>query len=453
MFGNFLDKMDSWVGRSFLIGAYLPFLIFGIANILMAQLLYPEQLHTIVHRLTTDLLGPIDATFAFLAICAILAYVTLPFVRIMIGAMRGDFFFRPLRSWLLADQRKIARSLEQDYDETGDASLELNDENVNRLRNRLRAAKEAGQKLGMSTPLPEREVKGRYQGFRRLWGIGPSVDVRIAVAQANVSALVKKRDTRKPIRLDELERAVDALDPALRAYCAEKTLLIAGEPADRRAADRLYRIYADLMDVMVYARDHSRIEYMRARKRKNDETSSADFFPTSFGNRYAALANYFDRRFNIDLEFLLPILQIVVQNDANASTALGRAQQQLEFAVRIFIFVIVFTASWLVLAGLRPGAAAATLAVGTAGFFGVMLTYEIIAASLRSFAETTRAVFVLKRFDLLKALHMPIPATWAEEKVIWDNLSRQLQWNLAPETSEAKQTKPPLTYSNPSDAK
>jgi hypothetical protein len=48
---------------------------------------------------------------------------------------------------------------------------------------------------------------------------------------------------------------------------------------------------------------------------------------------------------------------------------------------------------------------------------------------------------------------MPIPATWAEEKVIWDNLSRQLQWNLAPETSEAKQTKPPLTYSNPSDAK
>ena len=66
--------------------------------------------------------------------------------------------------------------------------------------------------------------------------------------------------------------------------------------------------------------------------------------------------------------------------------------------------------------------------IGTLGFVACAAWLEIVGASYRSFAELVREIIVLKQFDVLTALRLPLPATWEEEKDIWQRSAYQLKW-------------------------
>src|SRR5271166_3930810 len=92
MFSSVLDKLDTWIGRNFLVASFFPFFLFGVANIFMAQFILPGKVAEIVAFFSSGYFGPINATFGLLAACAILAYITNPFVRLLTEGIEGQLF-------------------------------------------------------------------------------------------------------------------------------------------------------------------------------------------------------------------------------------------------------------------------------------------------------------------------------------------------------------------------
>jgi hypothetical protein len=411
MFGSFLDKLDNWVGRNFIVGSYLPFLVFAAANVLMAQVFFPDQLNLAFRRVQISDIGPLDATFAFLSVSAILAYITGPLIDLMSNMLRGRYWPVPARMkrWLIAEQGARDDELAAEVRKTADASLASNRQD--KLTKRLKAAQQIGEALGSAT----------------------AVDA-INAASASLEPLRLKRAHREGVPASEVDSAVGAMEGALRANSWNSPKLVRlgldnpAVEAEVANSDRLFGLYKDTIDLIAYTNEHAEIEYTAALNLRQIEFSRSDVYPTKFGNRYAALMYYFDSRFNIDLDFFLPVLKSVVQPDKDAADLLAKAQQQLEFAIRTFVFILFFTATWLCLTAIHPGSYLVVPIVGSLGFLGVLSALAIIHASFASFGDAVRTLCILKRFEILKALHMPLPADWGEEKSTWKMVNYQLQW-------------------------
>lgn len=409
MFGSFLDKLDSWIGRSFIVGSYLPFLVFTAANVLTAQIFYPDKVKTIFEWARITNLGLLDATFSFLAVSAILAYVTSPLVGIMSNALRGQYFSGWVRRRLLDEQQARRVELENNVESTGLDSI--NNDRETTLKERLRAATQTGERLGTATAID-------------------SIDA----ADSSLEKLRVKRGHRDSVSPQDVDEAVAAVEAALQVNCWNATKLVRadlegpGAAAEINNSKRLVKLYKEMIDLIAYARGYADVEYTLARSRKQIEFSQSDIHPTLFGNRYAALTYYFENRFNIDLDFILPVLRAVVQNDKEAAEALTKAQQQMEFAIRTYVFIILFTIIWLILVLFHRGSYLAVPIIGTIGLIAAVSALAIIHASFTSFGDAVRAISILKRFDILDALHMPLPANWEEEKSTWRIVNGQLQW-------------------------
>jgi hypothetical protein len=78
MFGQVLDKLDTWVGRSFLLASFFPFLIFLGANALMGQVMTPELTKYVMSSFSDY--GPISGLAVWIAAAAAVAYVTDPLI-------------------------------------------------------------------------------------------------------------------------------------------------------------------------------------------------------------------------------------------------------------------------------------------------------------------------------------------------------------------------------------
>ena len=174
---------------------------------------------------------------------------------------------------------------------------------------------------------------------------------------------------------------------------------------------------------------------------ERDTAFSIDELPsTEFGNQAAALRSFFQKRFKLDFEFFWPIVQTVLQADQKTVEVLVNAKQKLDFCIRVFLYTIVFTATWLVIMPFTAEWKLAVPLLGTCGFAAAAVWLEIIHASYRSFSEQVRSIVILKRFEVLKGLHYQLPGSWEEEKKTWDRITNQLRWGACEE---------PITYQHP----
>jgi hypothetical protein len=108
--------------------------------------------------------------------------------------------------------------------------------------------------------------------------------------------------------------------------------------------------------------------------------------------------------------------------------ALTNAKQKLHFCVRILLYTITFTAIWLLVGVLRADRAWVVLALGTGGLAFSALWLEMVQANYRSLSDLIRSVVILKRFEVLKTLHQPLPQDWEAEQAAWNDLTTQLRW-------------------------
>lgn len=411
MFGSVLEKLDGWFGQSFIVASLLPVLMFGGANILMLQFLFPETLKATLAYFASWPFAPLGATAALLIVCAILAYATDPWAQLTINVLRGVKWPKSLSALGVADQNNKLRAIEEDMSRSAALRRLLTEKRCEALKTKLIDARVRGIAVGAiskATTIPD--------------------------AERAVHDIEQVRDRGETITMPALEKATDALAAALAVNCANPSKL---EVADLRSGveekqcERLGELFDGLKELIDYARKRGKSGWTAAVNRRNSEMPRTTVAPTQLGNSFAALDDYLDEIFAIDIDFFLPIIRMIVAKDKDASGQLGRAQQRLDFAARTLVLVILFTAIWLTVLVVSPKSGIAVAVVGTGGVIVGTLVIEVIKASFDSYSETIRAVCILKRFDVLTALHMKLPGDWATEQSLWKLVNEQLQWGSA----------------------
>jgi hypothetical protein len=409
VFGQVLEKLDAWFGRSFLLASYFPWLIFAAANVGMAWLITPAAAREAASLFTGSVIGAAGAALTCLAVVAAIAYVTDPLIGRMTGFLEGTYFPRRVTEWLTTQQSQLARALEK---------------------------REAAAKRERAAMRPHRRgLRGKIDAaLSRGVEIGAIIDTDlIAAARTKIAGLTRLESRQRPIPAKDLESAIEALVEALERNSADPSSLkilndAAAEPKQCAELNGLYRTARRLIR---YAHQKSLGGDTGALDEKLREMPEDAVSATRFGNEAAAFRGRFERLLAFDFEFFWPIFQaaLLKSDDDKSSQPIANARQHLEFCTRIFWLTAAFTAIWLVLAAMAARSVLAVPLIGTIGLLAAALWLNIAYASYRSFADVAFSLVMLRRFDVLKALHIPLPATWEEEKKTWDALESQLRWS------------------------
>jgi hypothetical protein len=406
MVGQILDKLDSWVGKSFLLASFFPFLIFVAANIAMVHLLVPEAAKYLSSAFSGSIYGSISATGVGLAGLAALAYLLDPLVGVVTRLLEGAYFPRCVAGWLASDYAGYLRDLRQREQDAAKRATDI-----------------IGREKALGDEFRAKQAVGDAIGAIRDRGL-------IAQAAAALRPLQSMQERQQGIGLGQLESAADALKKALEANCIDKKRLAQGENAED--SEKLNFLNKSMGDIIVYARQNALDERDRTIDERLRSYSSNETPSTKFGNLAAALRGFCDETFNLDFEFLWPVVQIVSQGDQGITNSLANAKQKLDFCIRILMFSAVFTAIWLVVATFVAQSIYVVPVIGACGFVAAMIWLEFVHENYKSFAELVRTVIILKRFEVLKMMHYKMPSNWTEERDGWETISAQLKWRSYP---------------------
>ena len=142
--------------------------------------------------------------------------------------------------------------------------------------------------------------------------------------------------------------------------------------------------------------------------------------PTTLGNVLRAAEEIAGSRYGLDTVVTWPRLYPLLSDKLR--TILDDQRNQLDFAARFCVIFLIFTAISTVLLfkhGWWLSIPAITLALA-------WLSYRAAVAAGLAYGKGIKAAYDLHRFDLLKALHLPLPPNLEIEKQCNNKLSRFL---------------------------
>lgn len=147
--------------------------------------------------------------------------------------------------------------------------------------------------------------------------------------------------------------------------------------------------------------------------------------PTHLGNVLRAAEDYPVTAYGMDAVFwwprLMPLLPEAVQR--GIVDALTPLLALLNLATLIGL-VAVSSSAYLWRNGVGSWQGSAGVLIG--GLVLARLAYLGAVTQAREYGQRLRAAFDLYRFDLLKALHLPLPASPQQERVLWGRLAAWL---------------------------
>lgn len=405
-FGQIVGTIDSWLGRSFLLARFFPWLLFALANLGVAALEFPGVRVWALAAFRAESLTEraLDAALLLSAV-AVVAYTLSPATQAVTRLLEGEglprWIVEPL---LLFQSRERERLFER-----GEVFFQR--------RTALRAA--------MS-------VEGRL-GRARAGGVALAAITDVAAidaASAAVERLQARRYLHRHIDAGDLGRTVELVAVALARNCAELVMLQPPASAeDYEQAARLHRLSKLLLDVIApYAKHVAEGQEGRALDARQNLYGIAELAPTRLGNDVAALRSYCSTRYGFDFDFLWPRLQLALR-DQKLADALRTSQIQVDFSILCLTLSTLFVVGWFVVLALWGQSLATLLVVAGVGppLIGVWLW--MVHESYAAYAEVARSTVDLARFDLLSALRRDLPATLDEERVTWDAVARRLLLN------------------------
>jgi hypothetical protein len=151
-----------------------------------------------------------------------------------------------------------------------------------------------------------------------------------------------------------------------------------------------------------------------------------DIRPTRLGNTRAAMERYPATAYLADYDFLWPRLSMVMGKNDTIKAAVEAAQAQLDFAILMTILAAATAIVWPVLLALIGNSIFLFAAAGILLPALTLFFYRMVEESQRTFGAVMQMAVDGLRFDLLTALHQPLPPTMAAEQATW----RELQYAL-----------------------
>ncbi|QRM54782.1 hypothetical protein [Sinorhizobium sp. BG8] len=403
MLTEVLGRIDGWLGRSFMLARFFPWLLFCLGNAFLAGVAFPSVREFLLTEYQNLGSGEKLVNLAMLlAGVAVLAFTLSPLVQPITSLLEGKGL-----PWWLAEPLVLGHVLSRDR------RLERG------YRMFLRRAKLPDSKVVIT-----RLSKDRAEGVFTRAVTNPDA---IKAAQRAIRSLRATRYLNRPIEVDALQEGIDCLSKALRENCADVSRLSASAVrATRKRATRLDALHREMMfKIAKYAKDIAEAHDAREFAAYERSFAAAEVAPTRFGNDIAALRSYCETRYGFYFDFFWPRLQLVLKDEVILAR-LDSARIQLDFSILSLVLSGLFTVIWLVVLGFWGTSLEALLTIAIVGPLLIGLWLWIVHESFSAYAEVVKGAIDTRRFELLSALRRPLPKTVEEEPEVWRSTERLL---------------------------
>jgi hypothetical protein len=404
MLGTVLEKIQALLPKRFWLAGIAPVLLLGILN---GSLLYDQ--HDGFRAFANANLMDTGTTGEFLRKGTLLTIVVLlvSFVSLLLNTrlreiMEGNHWWGWLRDPFVRRQREALRKLESDRDEFNSGRWEIRD-----LKQGWKTLLQEARKTSPAQPiLTSYEAKNE--------------------ARKHLRELERARNRRLVIRPEEFDDALLELEASLtRAQFPQASVAIVATP--EATLRQLDSDQVTLLELLDYAEERMEAEVIDLHNRRQFNYPDRFLAPTSMGNIARSVSSYARGRYGLDVDSFWTRFQKVMEADPFYETVQD-AKTQLDALVSTYCLLLVSTVAWFIY-HFRAGYDLAHFAgVAVGGPIFLWLLYQLCLQSYRAFADLLRGSVDLYRFQLLKALHVPLPEHTSEEKALWDTLNRGLRY-------------------------
>lgn len=388
MLSTLLNNIVSSFSKAFLIASFLPVLAFTFVNGTIAYALFdPWRQWCDKHLLGSAGLGQlVFITGVFAIALVIMAYLIASITNFLRRLMEGKWF-----SWIAyiftpAQGRRLSR-------------LDRMIEEAVKVKSGLEASARFFQ--GIMSDAAKDETK-------KLMNFEGSAELANAI------------DELKLMRSQNRLLKPEPLDSTLAKF---SSCLNAGLPYKKASTVRpLFLCRTEIYDLIAFSTDQTVLEYERLQNERNSSFGTY-LAPTRMGNIANSIQAYAERRYHCNLDSVISNLLWCVDQNAKGNTSMQDAKTQLDFLIISSYLSMLWTAIWMVILGALHSSVW-FIFVALAGPLASYCWYLAASEQYRAFNDVLSTSFDIYRFDLLKALHMPIPGDVDEERQIWGELDK-----------------------------
>jgi hypothetical protein len=391
MLATLLDRLGGLLPKYFIIGAFLPALIFGFLN---GAILYGNAAW---FRARSAVLT--SATPSVFATAAVL-----------IGIAVVGYLLSCINSYLrevLEGKHLLAGGLLKRMEATQRAHHD-------RIQRRYQNARNEGARIA--------DAKPRWVDFmsaEAVKGTQARANTYTGTSEAAAQALEILRNLQHQAAAIGSASLADAVVKLGAELAVNNIRVLPPNGVNRLSEDR-----RELLRLIDYARDvWSALELQ-------DFNNLARFgvgniAPTALGNIAASMQGYGITRYGINLDTFWSRLQPTLASvNKDFYGSLQDSKTQLDFLIACCWLSAITTAAWLPILILTGGPWWLFLTVALAGPAAAWFCYGLAVESYVVFTELVRTSVDLYRFSLLQALHMPLPAGIRDERAAWTALQR-----------------------------
>src|ERR1043165_4065129 len=382
MFGTVVDKIQSLLSRSFLLGNFFPVLVFAIINLVIAWLAVDGFAELIGTKWLTDATTFSTVTAASLVAVAIVAFMVAPLIPVMRRMLQGELL---VPKFIRDSQISVYRAAAQQADEArrvAGRDYSFFELKVQEAANRFEAARAA--------QAPRNLDRATLDSAQRAFE-----DLVHDIASKDQDPVPRER---LPDR-NKTDEAVKQIAAALAQY-----------PMNPQQANYAADI-AVILETMQgeFNRNLSAAKTLSYRLLQVAEAEARtnfvldDIRPTQVGNSRAAMEQYPSIAYQVEYEFLWPRLRMVLPNDKTIAAAVETATAQLDFSVLMTVFFAVSAAIWIPVLGVTSTSLALYTIVGLLLPLLTIFFYELVHETQKALRNVMETAIDALRFDVLKA--------------------------------------------------
>jgi hypothetical protein len=395
MLGTLLDKLQSFFSKNVVIGS-IPLFAFLFLNALMVyRVSYHFQQWVKLYFFSQDTTRQAVLSFALLLLVTVISYVVSTLRVFLREVLEGKHFLGDF----------LSNALSQRYRDR----LTHLEEELRKTRKRLRTIRE------------KQETWTRVMG--NAYQQGKSTLQCHYQRPAALTRLLDRRDSNQEIDLAQLDTQAEAMTTVLLANSPER---------DTEESRKLDLDHGALLQLIRYAADRAQEEYTRLLTEFQFDYAGEDVAPTKMGNISQVAPHYAASRYSMNLDIFWTRLQKVIESDANFYSVLQDAKTQLDFLVALVWYTLAFTLFWGIVLPYTYEGQVVFLGIVMVGPCLAYLWYRVALQNYRAFSDLLCASVDLFRLDLLKALHLPLPANAEQERLVWETIEQRLVYGEHP---------------------
>lgn len=389
MISTFLSQLQSYFSKYFFIGSFAPLLAFAFINGAIAYLVFdPWRAWADENLLGATITGGVFVTTGISIGLVLCAYVLSALSTFLRQVLEGKWWSSIGGLFVPAQNRRrlaLVRAMNDAYQEIADLK------SASEWERRMSAARDEGARLH----------KGKAFVPKQPDPVGKGLDA--------LDARLERNDI---VPAAELEKLADELVERLKAH-------------DAQVSSDLDAQQTRLIGLIDYAKEGYYAEGIRGRHARlqnelNSNFSAQEVAPTKMGNIAGTIQSYAMRRYRCNVENIWSNLLQVLQKDAAAQAALLEAKTQLDFLVACCWLSLATAAIWSVIFFAAVPSRLGFAATALAGPLIAYLWYRAAAEQYRSFADIAMTTFDMFRFELLRALKLPLPSDVEDERYTWE---------------------------------